>query len=360
MTSLILSLDYEIFGNGAGDVMRDVIAPTRRLLDICDKHGAKVTIMFEVGEYWAFEEYDCQLRKDLGYSPVEQMKGQAIDATKRGHDVQLHLHPEWINAKYEKGVWQLNHSCGRLADLPGGLGSKDNMVSITGALHAGKRTLEDMIRPVDSQYQCIGLRVSGFYARPSADIITAMKAVGLRADSSVVKGHKREEPFAVDYSQVKIDKSAWWTTGTELIQEGNMGEHVLEIPVSSQVEPYWMNFKATKLRAALKRRSLENGSDLDKGTKTRIRSFPRFGTVMKLLFRQHANMFDFCKFSSRDMLQRMDAYTKSAAESVMLLGHSKDFFNDRHFDCFLERMSLDEDVKFQTMSEFLAAKLLTR
>jgi hypothetical protein len=66
---LILSLDYEVFGNGTGDVMRDVVCPTSRLLDTCDRHGAKMTIMFEVGEYWAFERYDEQLQHDLGYSP---------------------------------------------------------------------------------------------------------------------------------------------------------------------------------------------------------------------------------------------------------------------------------------------------
>lgn len=46
----VSSLDYEIFGNGSGDMMRDVIQPTNRLLDICDRHNAKMTIMFEVGE----------------------------------------------------------------------------------------------------------------------------------------------------------------------------------------------------------------------------------------------------------------------------------------------------------------------
>ena len=49
--------------------MRDVVDPTRRLLDICERHGVKMTIMFEVGEYWAFERHEDQLRRDLGYSP---------------------------------------------------------------------------------------------------------------------------------------------------------------------------------------------------------------------------------------------------------------------------------------------------
>jgi len=47
LISLILSLDYEMFGNGAGDAMRDIIHPTSRVLNICDKYGARMSIMFE-------------------------------------------------------------------------------------------------------------------------------------------------------------------------------------------------------------------------------------------------------------------------------------------------------------------------
>ena len=147
MIDLILSLDYEIFGNGAGDVMRDVVGPTRRLLDICDRHGAKMTIMFEVGEYWAFEQCAGRLQEVLAYCPAQEMREQALDAIQRGHDVQLHLHPQWIGARYEAGVWQLRNEYWRLADLPAGLGSKDEATSIVGALHAGKQTVVRALMP---------------------------------------------------------------------------------------------------------------------------------------------------------------------------------------------------------------------
>ena len=78
MFNLIISLDYEIFGNGAGDVIRDIIEPTNRILDICNRNGAKLTIMFEVAEYWAFKKYDKHLNKKLGYSPSKVMEQQAI------------------------------------------------------------------------------------------------------------------------------------------------------------------------------------------------------------------------------------------------------------------------------------------
>ena len=47
MINIILTLDYEIFGNGAGDIIRNVVEPTDRILNICDRYGAKMTIMFK-------------------------------------------------------------------------------------------------------------------------------------------------------------------------------------------------------------------------------------------------------------------------------------------------------------------------
>lgn len=360
MIYLLLTLDYEVFGNGAGDVMRDVIEPTRRLLNICDEHGAKMTIMFEVGEYWAFEQHDSKLHKDLGYSPSQQMKAQAIDAIKRGHDVQLHLHPQWIGADYFQGGWQLCHSCWRLADLPGRLGDRDQIKSITGALYAGKQTLESMIRPIAANYDCRAFRAGGFYAQPSEDIIAAMREVGLHVDSSVVRGYKTCEPFAVDYSQMAIDKSSWWTSRTELIHEGRVGENVLELPVSARMQPYWKNFKMTKFCAAVRRRQAERRSGIRQEANTRLSSVPKYTTVLKKLLGKHANTFDYCKLSTKDMLNRLKENDREAERAIVLIGHSKDFFNDRHFDRFLATIREDKNVSFQTISEFTRAKLQTK
>lgn len=353
MIHLILSLDYEIFGNGAGDVMRDIIEPTNRILSICDKYDAKMSIMFEVGEYRAFEQYDSQLRLDLGYSPCEQMKRQAIDAIKRGHDVQMHLHPQWIEAEYDKGVWQLCNSYWRLADLPGGLGSKNQITSITGALHAGKETLEDMIKPVKADYECICFRAGGFYAQPSENIISAMKRAGLRADSSVVKGYKTSTPFEVDYSQVKTDKAAWWTTDTELTAEGKPGENIVELSVSSRMQPYWKNFKKTKLQAALKRRRAERAPNNKHTTDRDISSVPDCRTVLKKLLRNCPSTFDFCKLSCGDMLRRIKEHSKYPEQPIVMIGHSKDFVNDREFDKFLASLCKNENVSFQNMSDYV-------
>jgi hypothetical protein len=352
VNDLILTLDYEIFGNAAGDVQRDMVEPTSRVLSICERHGAKMTIMFEVGEFWAFEQHHTQLRKDLTYSPSEKMRKQMVGAVRRGHDVQLHLHPQWIGAQYDKGVWRLRASCWRLADLPDGLGSEEQVTSITGTLYRGKHTLEEMIKPVKPDYDCVCFRAGGFYAQPSRDIIRAMKVVGLKADSSVVKGHRSTLPFPVDYSHVQTDKTVWWTSDTRLTEEGVPGENIIELSVSSRMEPYWKNFKKTKLRAALKRRRIERASSGNHAGGTRISSVPASSTVLKNLFRKRASTFDFCKLSCNDMLRRVEELADYREQPIVVIGHSKDFINDRQFDKFLAALK-DHNVTFRAMSEYV-------
>ncbi len=354
MIHLILSLDYEIFGNGAGDVMRDVVDPTNRLLNLCDPHGARLTIMFEVGEYWAFERYDEPLRQELGYSPCEAMKAQAINAIERGHDVQLHLHPQWIGSVYGgAGGWQLQDRYWRLADLPGGLGDKDDITSITGALHAGKQTLEEMLRPVKADYECTCFRAGGFYAQPSREVIPAMKKAGLKADSSVVPGFRRTTPFDVDYSKVQTDRSSWWTTETELIAEGAPGENILEVPVACRMVPYWHNFKPVAFRAAMQRRRTEresrNGQARRNGS--RISCTPSGRTFLQRMMAKYASQLDYCKLSCRDMLKRLAELDGPGEHPVVMIGHTKDFLNDRHLSDFLAAVKQRGSVRFVRLAE---------
>ena len=42
-----------------------------------------------------------------GYDPAAELRAQAIDLVKRGHDLQLHLHPEWVGSRFENGRWLL-------------------------------------------------------------------------------------------------------------------------------------------------------------------------------------------------------------------------------------------------------------
>ena len=47
----ILTFDYELFGDGSGDLFLDVINPMQNILNICNSKNIKLTIFFEILEF---------------------------------------------------------------------------------------------------------------------------------------------------------------------------------------------------------------------------------------------------------------------------------------------------------------------
>jgi len=368
---LILSLDYEIFGNGAGDVMRDIIEPTSRILNICDRYGAKLSIMFEAAEYWAFKQMEN--RFDVGYSPAKAMEEQAQEAIRRGHDVQLHLHPQWIGAKLNDCLWRLRIDQWRIADLPHGLGDREDEYSIMGVLSKGKQTLEQMLRPVNPTYRCIAFRAGGFCIQPSLWVILAMKAVGLLIDSSVVKGlYDRSLRLRSgqalgahhDFRKAMSNYGYWWTTEDDVCLKGSKGEYILEFPVYSRMQPYITNFRWSKLWTTLKRRKIESRYSSAINQAGGIQSTTKLSEVLMRLASMHPVNVDFCKLSARAMVAAVEEILLKNGNSeeeiehivpVVLIGHSKDFWNDKHFDSFLSAMRSYSDgnrgIQFSTFFE---------
>ena len=105
MVTTIFSLDYEIHGNGDGNPVHLMVDPTERMLDVFDKYGAKLTIMADVAEILKFKEYYEKTDVDLfSYKAISR---QLIDAIKRGHDVQLHLHSSYFNSNYKENKYSI-------------------------------------------------------------------------------------------------------------------------------------------------------------------------------------------------------------------------------------------------------------
>lgn len=359
MIHLVLSLDYEIFGNGSGDVRRDMIEPTRRLLSLCDAHGAKLSIFPEVGEYWAMKQAEQAGTLHLGYSPSEEIEEQLREAVRRGHDVQLHLHPWWIGAAFEENHWRLCPQYLRITDLPHGLGSPGDPPSVVGVLHAGKSTLEALLQPVSPEYECLAYRAAMFWGQPSRELIAGMKEVGLWADSSVVSGLYEKAPVPTDYRQAPSATGCWWTSADDIGRAGPAGEHIVEFPVCSKMKPYLCNFKWSKLRASLQRRRIEKDNLHGHGMMEARKSRDSLGTLLRKLATRQPLKYDFCKLSAQDMIHRLrqiaraDQGEGAGDRAVVMLGHSKDFWNDRHLDTFLrfvkERCS--DNVCFGTLGD---------
>ena len=144
---LALTHDWELRGDGSGDIERIQFAPLRRLLEIYAKFGARTTILPDLMQQLAFrrgESAHPEL-KPLGDSWDQHLR----DSFLQHHDIQLHLHPQWLNAHYEKGRWQ-PHGDWSILNY-----ERDAAYLM---LARGKQYLETLLRPIHSSYRCLAFR----------------------------------------------------------------------------------------------------------------------------------------------------------------------------------------------------------
>jgi SAM-dependent methyltransferase len=178
-----LTLDYEtwqpLLPGLSIDWEKDVFEPTAGLLDVLDAAGARMTIFAECGEWFWLRENEPEL--------AARWEEQLRDARRRGHDVQLHLHPHWLpelGARREGERWIWDESLARAADYPGDL---------TELIGRCKELIEETLRPVDPGYRVTCFRAGGYEAQPFARLYEALAANGIGCDSSVYPGGRHPD-----------------------------------------------------------------------------------------------------------------------------------------------------------------------
>ncbi|HTB71011.1 MAG TPA: methyltransferase domain-containing protein [Solirubrobacteraceae bacterium] len=217
-----LTLDYETWqpipAERRIDWDADVFAPTEALLDACDAAGARLTIFAELGEHAFLREHEPEL--------ADRMEAQWRDAVRRGHDVQLHLHPNWLpelGARLQDSRYVWNERLTRAEDHP-------DLVRLIARL---KQTLERAIRPVDPDYQVVAFRAGGYEAQPFRRLAEALRANDVRCDSSVYHGGRRPGVYH-DYSWPFDPHQPWFASHSDPQLQAPPAERgIVELPVAT-------------------------------------------------------------------------------------------------------------------------------
>jgi len=348
MIDIVITGDYELFGNGTGDIRHCLMNPTDDLLDICDKYGAKLTLFFEIVEYWAFKKTEGKGKPNrLNGIPSGLMENQAKAAIKRGHDVQLHLHPQWLDSKYTNGGWRLNLDYWRLPNVPHGLGDFRDVLSLRGLLSKGKQDLEKMLRPVCPDYECVALRAGGHCIQPPGKVIQAMKDVGLLADSSVFKGgYVQEDPFGVDFRNAHSESTPWWADPEDInnaLANGNDG--ILELPIYAVTRRPIERLNIRNILQWFKRRNRPRPPSCE-GFPEPLQQGPEhnnLGALFKDLFKPVAVQWDYCARSDHEMWWFLKRFIEKTPDRdgyvpLVMIGHPKVFTNHTNFSRFLDRV----------------------
>src|SRR5437762_2450354 len=88
---LALTHDWELRGDGSGDIEQIQFAPLRRLLEIYAKFGTRTTILPDLMQQIKFRELEAR-HPELELM-ADSWDDHVREAFRQGHDIQLHIHP---------------------------------------------------------------------------------------------------------------------------------------------------------------------------------------------------------------------------------------------------------------------------
>ncbi len=220
---LVLSFDHELSLGGIkkGAYAENLFHPTERILEIADSCNIPITLFSDVLCGIKFKEWK-------GYDFYEPYEAQLQDAIIRGHDVQLHLHPHWINTTYSNGKFYPSDKYS-LNDY------RDDAypTNISGIVEQGVNFLNTVCKPINKDYRCIAFRAGGYNLSPStAKILTALWENGVRIDSTISKGFRfRSDISSVDYSN--MPQQANWYIPLQGPLNNASSKGLFEVPIVS-------------------------------------------------------------------------------------------------------------------------------
>jgi hypothetical protein len=350
MLKAVFTLDYEIHGNGQGCPRALMVETTDRMLRQFDAYGAKLTILADVAEILRFKQYAAECgRDDYHYEKIAEQLRRAI---RGGHDVQLHIHASYFNAKHENGGWAQDWSEYDFAGLP-----PERLNEIVAL---GKDYLESLLRPVNPAYRCNVFRAANWSVSPSKNVVRALAANGFIADTSVFKYGVRRGLVNFDYSNAHDNLVPWRASEIDLCQQDPQGK-LFEFPIYSENRRIGAFLTPMRIyRACVSRlhRFPKDGS----GPSAKGPGAAKRGPLQKISWAlgKHAWKADFNQCSGRQLIRALEraeaAHTGNAAVlPFVLIGHSKLFtgLNERSLKPFLSFVARNPArFGFGTFGEF--------
>jgi hypothetical protein len=310
--------------------MQHVIHPAAAMAECCEQFGAPLTVFFEVEEYLAFVQYADPLSALLGYDPAARIREQISDLARRGHDIQLHLHPEWHGATFENGQWKLNPRQHAVDDLFETQAETDRYIA------SRKAAIEELI----PERKVVAYRAGAFCAQPGTKLFNALAANGFLIDSSVVKGLQDAES-QLDYREAPSFKGPW-RIRHEAAREDSTGP-LWEFPIYAVPGRRYQQATVARLRTKFsknvpKTRQKEMVGQLGVKGSSPLKA-------MRFLWQPVPLKLDYHNISASKLMQWICTAPRTSEPDVLILiGHTKEHLDCRTLEKLLQMISREPDL----------------
>ena len=362
MTTIHLALvdDWELSGNGSGDIRRLQFEPMRRLVGIYNRLGIRGSFNAEVMQQITFRQYQDQ-HKHLKVL-ADEWDDIVRETFRQGHDIQLHVHPQWQNAEYKDGRWQLSSDWSILNY------SREAALQM---LRHGKEYLENLLKDVDRDYRCVSFRSGAWCIAPSPHMLDLLVELGIAFDMSIVAGVKYDtRNIKLDYTQCEEDFLPYYPVMTDARRVSDKVEPIVCVPTNCfyasrrQVLQHHLQKVVSKIKSKIagptavsnNGRSVETYGEqwaqIDGSLTKRIY---RKGVVPYL--RGKHTISDLAQLDYPLMMEMLDSIRKRSRASgltdvpVVLENHTKDLHNFSDLERFLEKAVESPEIRFVTLTE---------
>jgi len=324
MIECILTIDYEIYGNGEGSLKELVYDPAVILIDLFQKYNVRFVPFIEVAELEIIENKTTD-------STIEAIKQQIRYFYKNGFELGLHLHPQWYNAKFDKGRWLLDYREYNLCTL-----SKERIVQI---IERSLNYLRSVLGTAD--FLPFSFRAGNWLFQPTQQIASILSKHGIKIDSSVFKGGLQNQHH-LDY-RASLNNGYYWRFKDDVNKPDERGE-MLEIPIYTDMVPPWK--MATKKRLGLQQKAAINSKTLQE----------KIYKLMDIARPLHPLKLDFCRMTLeelKDMMNKLikeDQQVSQSYKPIVAIGHTKDLIDIdtvKHFLSYLKQ----EEIGIVTFAE---------
>jgi hypothetical protein len=353
---LALTHDWELRGDGSGDIEQIQFAPLRQLLKIYARVGAHTTILPDVMQQVAFRRLQGAHPELKG--PADSWDEHVREAFRQGHDIQLHLHPQWLSAEYESGQWGLSGDWSIL--------NYDRDIART-MLADTKSYLENLLWPVDSNYRCLAFRAGALAAAPSERLFRSLAELGIELDVSIAGGvFVNNQTLQLDYRKCEETFLPFYPSMEDARRVSSQPEAIVCVPVNHF---YGSRREVTKQNVSLARQKLRGRTKqprpaspaLNPEVASLASSRSAIGAAYEKLILPAIKGKHFVSDTGRlnyPLLREMLGSIRERAGAsglaqlpVVLTNHPKDIRDLAAIERFVGEVSQAEDLKFITLTE---------
>ena len=339
MIKILLAFDHELpLGKMTTSYDKAIFEPTDMILESATKHGFKVNLFTDILCALAFKENNIG---DFYF----KYKAQLHRTLQAGHDVQLHIHPHWIDTKFKDGVFEPSKSF-KLADF------KDNAYpnNIEGIVERSVKELQSICKEVKTDYACNSYRAGGYNLSPETErIINALYANGIRIDSSVVKDYYyKSELSEINFKNYHNNGNWFFPLSGPVNSVSETGMY--EIPIASSKAGVVTNLKHLYYKRKYKKFTYTSGYPIHSGKVNKI-------DKLKFVFSARPLGFDIISLHSQDLIKIVEDYIKSQNYNgdiiISSVSHPKNMgtFSVKLMEDFVRKIRDKHSVEFCTFTD---------